>query len=366
MGFVGMRRTALGGAAIAAALSTGISTASAGGFGLHEQSTYFLGTAFAGTAAGGPLSSMFWNPAALGQFDGVNTESAYSLIMPDTEITATGGLLFGTGSSRNSGDIGDTAVLPASYYSYQLNDQWVIGLGVNAPFGLVTDGQFNWDGAFLARESKITTYNFTPTVSYRVAPGVILGAGLQVEYIDAQLRSSVGAGLNVPTVAVKGDDTAIGFTAGILLTPAAGTNIGLGFRSKIKHELDGTLHINGFPLANSVGADVEMPEILTLSLRQDMGANWTVLGSVEWTNWSRLEKLEVVCQEAGPPSCGAAGVTIQNLPLNWDDGWMFSAGLEHKYSEQLTLRGGLAWEKSPIQSEQGRTIRVPDSDRFWL
>ena len=100
-----------------AALAATAGTASAGGFAPKEQSALFLGSAFAGSAAGGALSSMFWNPAAVGQFSGINSDSNYSLILPDTEITATGGTLFNTGSSRSSGDIGDTAVLPATYMS---------------------------------------------------------------------------------------------------------------------------------------------------------------------------------------------------------------------------------------------------------
>lgn len=337
-------------------------TASAGGFAPHEQSTVFLGTAFAGSAAGGALSSMFWNPAALGQFDGVNSESSYSLILPDTEITRVGG---GPGSS--SGDIGDTALLPASYYSYQLNDQIVLGMAVNAPFGLTTDGKYAWAGSQFARESKITTYNFNPTVSYRVAPGVLIGAGLQVEYIDAQLRQAFGAP-NGPTAAVKGDDVGFGFTAGILISPANGTSLGLGYRSKIEHDLEGSFHIAGLAPQSRISADIELPEIVTLSLRQQLTPTWTLLGTAEWTNWSRLPKLQINCESFGPGCAGGGGVPLTNgvLPLNWDDGWYFSAGLEHEYSEQLTLRGGVAYEISPIDSPEGRTLRVPDADRVWL
>ena len=75
--------------------------------------------------------------------------------------------------------------------SYQLNDQIVLGLSINAPFGLTTDGNVFVGRLVFGRESKIATYNFAPTVAYRVAPGVIVGAGLQIEYIDAQLRSAV-------------------------------------------------------------------------------------------------------------------------------------------------------------------------------
>lgn len=353
-------------AAVAVLLSAG--SASAGGFAPHEQSAYFMGSAFAGSAAGGALSSMFWNPAALGQFDGINSDSSYSLIMPDTVVTATGGALAGLPTSNSSGDIGDTAILPASYFSYQLNDKVVLGMGVNAPFGLTTDGKYAWDGSGLARESKITTYNFTPTVSYRVAPGVLLGAGLQVQYIDAQLRQASNA--LVPTsatAAVKGDDFGFGFTAGILLSPAEGTSIGLGFRSKIEHDLEGTFHVSGVAPQSRISADIELPEIVALSLRQDIAPAWTLLGTVEWTNWSRLPQLQINCESAGP-GCAGAGVPLTNgvLPLNWQDGWFFSAGLEHAYSEQLTLRGGVAYEISPIDTAEGRTIRVPDADRVWL
>ncbi len=308
---------------------------------------------------------MFWNPAAVGQFDGVNSDSSYSLILPDTEITATGGPLFGSGLSRSSGDIGDTAILPASAFSYQINDQLVLGLGIHAPFGLTTDGNYAWDGAVLARESKITTYNFTPTLAYRVAPGVIVAAGLQVEYIDAQLRQATGAALG-PTSAVKGDDVGYGFTAGILLSPINGTTIGLGYRSKIEHDLEGSFHISGVPVQNRISADIELPEIVTLSLRQELTPTWTLLGTVEWTNWSRLPQLQINCDAAGPPACPGAGVPLSTLPLGWDDGWFFSAGLEHAYNEQLTLRGGVAYEISPIDSAEGRTLRVPDADRFWV
>lgn len=355
-----------------AALAATATSANAGGFAPHEQSAYFMGSAFAGSAAGGVLSSMFWNPAALGQFDGINSDSSYSLIMPDTEITTTGGILNNFSANKTSGDIGDTAILPASYFSYQLNDQFVLGLSVNAPFGMTTDGNFNWVGSPLARESKITTYNFAPTIAYRITPGVIVAAGLQVEYMDAQLRSAFSFGRlpnpNGPTAAVKGDDWGIGFTAGILLTPATGTSIGLGFRSKIKHELEGTFHVEGVPVEDQISADVDLPEIVTLSLRQAVAPAWTVLGTVEWTNWSRLPQLQVTCQSANfaCPLVGGVGKPLQTLELGWDDGWMFSGGLEHNYSDQLTLRGGIAYERSPIQNAEGRTVRLPDADRIWL
>jgi len=70
------------GACSAVALAAATSSASAGGFDIHEQSTVFIGSASAGSAAGGSLGSMFWNSAATAQFSGLNTESSYTLVLP--------------------------------------------------------------------------------------------------------------------------------------------------------------------------------------------------------------------------------------------------------------------------------------------
>ena len=69
------KRLSLGlraGSALGLAMMTA-ATANAGGFAVREQSAYFQGMSFAGAAAGGDLSGMFWNPAVMTQFAGVNS-----------------------------------------------------------------------------------------------------------------------------------------------------------------------------------------------------------------------------------------------------------------------------------------------------
>ena len=56
--------------------------ANAGGFALREQSAYGQGSSFAGIAAGGALSSMFWNPAIITQFNGKTIEQDATGILP--------------------------------------------------------------------------------------------------------------------------------------------------------------------------------------------------------------------------------------------------------------------------------------------
>ena len=71
------------------ALLTATLDANAGGLALREQSAFGLGSSFAGVAAGGDLSSMFWNPATMTQLPGIQSESVLSGIMPYSSHTAT-------------------------------------------------------------------------------------------------------------------------------------------------------------------------------------------------------------------------------------------------------------------------------------
>ncbi len=54
------------------------------------------------------------------------------------------------------------------------------------------------------------------------------------------------------------------------------------------------------------------------------------------------------------------------IEANWEDGYFLSGGLEYDYSDKLTIRGGVAYEWSPIQEAEQRLAYVPDSDRVWL
>src|SRR5262245_17732773 len=117
--------------------------ANAGGVAGREQSVYGQGTSFAGIAAGGSLSSMFWNPATMTQFPGKGIEVGASAIFPfanNTPIAAnipgTGGLLLGFGGT---GDTGLDALVPNSYFTYQFAPNLWLGVSVNSPFGLSTD-----------------------------------------------------------------------------------------------------------------------------------------------------------------------------------------------------------------------------------
>jgi long-chain fatty acid transport protein len=357
----------LGSVAVLALAATATS-AFAGGFAIREQSTESQGASFAGNAAGPGISVMFWNPAGAANKSGpgINLESNYALIIPKATVTvesASGALAPALAGTPNSSEIGHLAIVPASYASYQLNNNMFLGLGLNSGFGLGTEPKTaNYDGAPLGRRSQLFTVSANPNFAYVVSPLVTVGVGAQIEYAKGTFKFATGLPTAAST-AFSGDNVAFGATAGIMLTPASGTKIGLGWRSAMSHKLEGDFSQPAVPgigaaKAYTGTADVNLPDIVTLSLRQEITAASRLLATVEWANWSRFKELRVKDK---------SGVNADLvIDANWSNSTFYSLGGEYDYSKALTLRTGIAYEYSPIDDAKKRLIGVPDSNRVWL
>lgn len=326
-------------------------SALAGGFAVREQSATGQGLSFAGVASGsGRLSSMFWNPATITMSPGFQSETHLSLIIPTVKIQPlppTPTLAFGP-----SGDIGQDAIVPSGYYSYQFNDFLWFGLASSAPYGLVTDPREVWAGQVYSRSSKIFTLNVNPIVGIKINDWLSIAGGPMVQYFDVRLKRAAGFLPTAPSVILEGDDFGIGFTAGLTLTPFAGTSIGIGYRSSINQELEGTLDIPGRSIP--IRANINTPDQVTVGLSQAITQNLMLHAGFEWQNWSRLGTQAIV----GPTG------PVSALPLNYEDGFFYSLGLEYRATDRLTLRAGVAYEQSPIDTEI-RSTRLPDNDRYW-
>jgi long-chain fatty acid transport protein len=336
----------------------------AGGFEVREQSSYFQGLSFAGAAAGGNnLSSIFWNPAASAYVGyGLVVDSSYSLLSVKSQVNATQLTGGGVPPSVNCStfdcnvDIGGFALIPASYMAYRLDSRTVFALAMNSQYGTATKpDNREWIGQLHARGAKLFSINVNPSVSYEVALGLSVGVGLQAQLLDLMhLRSA--SGLASPTDvsnSLSGDDIGVGFTAGINWMPNPGSSIGLGYRSSIKHSLEGSLSgpaVGGGSVP--ISADVTTPDKVTFSFSQEVNPAFRVMGTVEWTRWSAL----------GVVPIDPVGL---KLDFQWHDGWLFALGGEWNVSPKITLRAGAAYEISPVQDATERLVQIPDADRIW-
>jgi len=405
-----VRRTNVAVAVSSFAIALSAGHAFGAGFALQENSGSAMGNAFAGGAAAGEDASTVWsNPAGMSRLASPQVAMAVHLITPSFKFRDEGSMpaafqpLGGTG-----GDAGSVNVVPNLYAVMPLNPQWAVGIGINAPYGLVTEYDDNWLGRFQAIKSDIKTINVNPSASWRVTDTFAVGVGVDWQRIDAEPTSRVSysaalaqaagqaaaGGLIPPAlvpqivgltpglsskVKVDGDDSTWGWNIGFLWDATPQTRIGAQYRSSIKYKVSGNVSFDNpglptlpAPVAPIVGllatnvnaalpnggvtADIKLPDIANLSVFHRLNERWDVMGDVQFTRWSVFKQLEFV---------RTTGAILANTPENFDDVWRFSVGATYHWSDAWTFRGGLAYDQSPVNTAD-RTVRLPDSDRIWL
>jgi long-chain fatty acid transport protein len=349
-------RATLCGFLTAGGISLVLDAAHAGGFGVREQSAYFLGSAFAGSAAGTDISSMFWNSAAAASKTGCNSSSNVTAVFGSAQETAQAGLFVTAAPGvATSADVGTSAIVPSSYSTCQLTANLYAGLGMNAPFGVATKpDNAAWAGSPIGITSKIFSFDINPTLAYKLTPELTIGVGLQIEYLSLRLtHGSFGA---LPSRSYDALDWGFGATAGVLWQPSRATSIGLGYRSAVDVDVSGP-YLHG-PISTNATTKITLPDEVTLSARHSLTSQLALLGTIEWQNWSRVQNVTAA-------GSGCAGSTCETLNLNYRDGWFYSVGLEYAYNRSLLVRTGIGYETSPIQ-DSTRDILLPDSNRIHL
>jgi long-chain fatty acid transport protein len=350
--------TALAGLCTAVTLPAG--DANAAGFAIKEQSGAAQGNSFAGaTASAEDVTYMFFNPASLALQEGNQAGGVVSYIIPSSE-TNDAASPFGGDSSQ---DAGVNAIVPAAYGLWAISPDLKLGVGINAPFGLKTEYSQTWAGRLEAVESDLKTININPAVAYRINQMLSVGFGLQFQQADATLSQIVDAldfdpldGLDVPMLGeATADDWGYGFNLGLMVEFSEQTRLGLGYRSKIRHTLEGSFTV-GSSFFDTITADLTTPDQATAGLYHELSDQFAVMAEVGWTGWSSLDELRIVGDNVG---------VIGAVPYNWEDVWFFGIGANWQATEQLKLRTGIAYDQSPIP-EATRGPRVPGADRTWV
>lgn len=351
------------GCASFALVFTATVAAHAGAFAVREQSAYGQGSSFAGIAAGGALSSMYWNAATMTQFAGKTVELGVSGIIPTASHSFTTSTYAAFGAP---GDSGLDALVPNSYGSWQLNKNVWLGMAVNAPFGLAVHfPQQNAASSGSGNSAEVKTYNLNPSIAYKLNDMISVAVGFQAQYIQASYDAFLGTGPLIGTL--NGGDWGFGWTAGVTFTPMPRTTIGIGYRSAISHVLSGTWIV---PAAvapttqqGSVNLGLNLPDTVTVGLRQGITDRFTLLAGFEWANWSRIGTARLL-QPNGAAVTVGAGASPVTFPFEYRDGYFYSLGGEYALNPAWTVRAGIGFERTPI-FDSVRTVRIPDNDRMW-
>jgi len=364
----GVFRKRLMAAAVGAALAMAGGNAAAAGFQLMEQNASGLGNAYSGAAAAAEdASTIFFNPAGMTRIGGRQVVGSVEFINTSAKFSNAGSTSPPTGTTLsplgNGGNAGGWGVVPNAYLSWEVmpSTLW-LGIGINAPFGLKTEYDFPWVGQFHAIKSEVKTVNINPSIGWKVNQWLSLGAGINAQYLDAELSNSVFVSpllplTSQPIATLKANDWAWGWNVGAMFTITPDTRIGVTYRSKLDYKLEGDVSFNTLPTQNGpIKADIKLPDTFSIALSQQIGPRWQILADYTWTGWDSIQDLTIFRSN---------GQGLTSTPLRFKNSWRIGVGVNYQLTPEWKLRGGLAYDTTPVQDEF-RTPRLPDQDRTWL
>lgn len=177
-------------------------------------------------------------------------------------------------------------------------------------------------------------------------------------------------------------------------SPTENFRVGVSYRSKIKHDAEGDFtlknakwgnaSITGGNLIDMAGsldngslaqqklmllgmalntqsfdgyATVTAPAWAMANVAWDVNELLSLYGTFRWTDWSSFDELDITTNVTG------VGGQVVN---KWKDTYMGSVGADLRLTNWWTLRGGIAYETSPIDKPEYRTAIIPDARRWWF
>jgi long-chain fatty acid transport protein len=360
--------------------------AGASGFQLREQSAAEQGNAFAGASAGvQDISSMFWNPAILPLYPGLQASLGASWVRATMDLSGASGSRapgFQPGDQPISGnpDLPNAVnqpVVPALYVDWALNDRVSLGLSVNVPFGLITNYPGDFIGRYYALQTNLKTYDIAPAVAWRVNDAWTVGVALVARKAEATISNAVdfgaignslGAPGFVPGAAdsqatLSGSAWAYGYKAGFTWQPGPRLRFGAAYQARTTIDVKGRIGYSSVPalftasvMDTGAEAKLDLPAVASAGFTYEINPSFSVQGELCWTGWSVFKELRVTFD-----SGQADDVTEEG----WKDTMFYSLGAIWKLSPVWSVKAGLAYDRSPVDN-QDRTPRIPDSDRTWI
>ena len=335
----------------------------ASGFALREESAKLMGMAYAGSAAvAEDASDGFYNVAGLTRIRQGSVVGTVTGFLLNLDFHASSATVFnvpvpGTPNAEPTRN----AVVPSFHAAWRLDDRWVLGFGVTAPYGLEIKYPSNSVVRYVATKSELVTYNLNPMIAYRITDQWSIGAGFNAQYARAKLEQKVAipiAGAPDGDIFVKPDAWGWGANVGILYEPTDTMRFGIGYRSQINSTLSGLATVRNVPgfKSGSVEAELNLPDTVTLSGLVPVLPNLQLVGDLSWTHWA------VFSQVKGTFNNGLPNLVIDE---NFRDTWRGSLGFNYGITDAWAVRMGGTYDQSPV-TNSNRTVRIPDSDRWLL
>ncbi|WP_288098963.1 outer membrane protein transport protein [Pseudomonas sp.] len=341
----------------------------AGGIMLYEIGTDNTGLANAGAAARaqGP-STIASNPAGMSYLPGTQITAGLQVLYGD--------LSFDRDANTNvpgsgSGNALDPIPGGSFFVTHQLDDHWSVGFGQYGDFGLAVNYDNDWSGRYFAQNASLLGVSMVPSVAYRFNDQWSVGIGVKAMYgmlkADTAIdRSPFGlTDRSDGQFKYRDNDWGFGANVGVIYAPQPGTRLGLTYTSKVDLNFEDKLDVKGDGPAlrrldnANTQLDMTVPQTVTLSLFQQLDRQWALLASVNWQDWSEFGQ---IATQIDTTANNARSTTVD---AGFKDTWHLSLGAQYQATQQLLWNVGVAYDSSAV-SDGNRTVTVPMAESWRI
>ncbi|MCF7484590.1 outer membrane protein transport protein [Vibrio sp. A2-1] len=247
------------------------------------------------------------------------------------------------------------SVLPSfgAFHAHQVTDKLHLGIAIGAVGGSSLDYGSEWAGAALLEDITLTAMQVNPSLSYQLNDQWSVGAGIQLSWAALQQSSSV-------FTAKQDTDWAYGYNLGVMFTPSDKFKLGASYRSKLEHEFKNELK-GPLPGSNrSLSTDIALPEIVDVSASYALNQQLDLLASIQFHRWSAWDEtvLDFGASVGGDP---IGGIPIKR---DWDDVWKFAVGADYQLNSDWRLKAGFSYETSPQDDPSMQWVDLPVGEQY--
>ena len=353
---------------LATVLSMAFANAAVGaGFGLYEASA--RGNAMGGGLVGstGDATANYYNPANLTESTNITFTVGASFINPFCDVTV-------DGKRQQKMDAGWFPP-PHAYVAAPIMKDLVFGFGTYCEYGLGTKYDNDWDMKWDTTETTIEQFTFNPNIAYKITEDWSVAFGARMSYITFEnyksplLASHPLAGDFYGRSHLEGDDFNCGYMLATSYKVTDDLSLGLVYRSRINHRIEGDFELNGQTPVGPVRGDGDANAKLTLPASLTMGANYEFTSklrggaSITWTEWSTVNHIDFNLPDVNTPLGKDNHSYAQEL--NWHDAWRIGFGFEYDFTEAFCGRIGYSYDWDPSAEAHGTTM-LPPGDRHII
>ena len=330
-----------------------------GGFQVNEHGARGMAMGGAFSAQFSPIS-IFYNPAGIAFLKGTNFTIGTTLIFPSAKFR--GPYQFNTTAETQ---MEKQVFYPSNIYiTHKLGSKLGVGIGVFNPYGLGTKWPDDWVGKDITVKSELMTFYINPTIAYKLADVVSIGAGFNFVYGAVTLTRKVSSFSPEVDVELKGSGTGFGFNAGVLVKPLKFISIGFSYRSSVKVDFKGDANFKKPPVLDpllpggKIAASFTFPSIAFAGVAINPTDNFTVEFDYQFTGWSVYDKLKVDFEKET-----AAQKDLEE-PKNFKNSYILRGGAEYRFGN-FAVRAGVLWDKNPVEDKY-LDPSLPDADRLGI